>query len=288
MFENIVAISFIGFLIGFAFSIPIAGPLSIMITANALKGNKRFCLQANAGASLIVFIYVFIGVYGLTRLFIHYYSLIPFILLAGAFFLFFAGFKITRTNLSIEILEKGGVTARKNRKTNGFWTGFLINIINPYLFVGWLTSSFIAISFIASLGYNTGGIDTMIQENLTEVNKIENEERNDIKESSGLHTDIFEQSVKSQKDIKKKSLPRYYPLLSSFSYAFFLTLGSISWFFILTGMLIKYRKKLDISVLNKIVRALGYILYLIGALVLYSGITKFLTEHDLWVNVMIS
>ena len=183
MFENIATISFIGFLIGFAFSIPIAGPLSILITANALKGNKRFCLQANAGAALILFIYIFSGVYGLSRLFTHYYPLIPYILIAAAFFLFFAGYKITRTNLSIEILEKGGVAARKNRKTNGFWTGFLINIFNPSLFVGWLTSSFIAISFIASLGYNTGGIDTMIQENLTEVNKIENGEKNDIKES---------------------------------------------------------------------------------------------------------
>jgi len=275
MFENIVAISFIGFLIGFAFSIPIAGPLSIMITANALKGNKRFCLQANTGAALMLFIYIFSGVYGLTRLFTHYYPLIPYILIAAAFFLFFAGYKITRTNLSIEILEKGGVKARKNINTNGFWTGFLINIFNPSLFVGWLTSSFIAISFIASLGYNTGGIDTMIQENLTEVNKFENEGRNDIKESTDQHTDIFEQSVKSQKDIKQKKFPRYYPMLSSFSYAFFLTLGSISWFFILTGMLIKYRKKLDISVLNRIVRAMGYVLYLIGALVLYSGITKF-------------
>ena len=38
MIESIITMSIAGFLTGFIFSMPIAGPISIMITSNALKG----------------------------------------------------------------------------------------------------------------------------------------------------------------------------------------------------------------------------------------------------------
>lgn len=276
MFENIATISLIGFLIGFAFSIPIAGPFSIMLTANALKGNMRFCLRANTGASLVVFLYVFAGVYGLTRLFVHYYPYIPYILIAGSLFLFYAGCKITRTNITIGLIDKERIASRKNRKPNGFWTGFFINFFNPSLFAGWLTSSFIAISFIASLGYDTGGIDSMIQENLSEVNKIGQSDIKNLNETDFQIAEIGEKSNSIVNKIKGKEFPRWYPLLISLSYAFFLSLGSIIWFTFLTRMLVRYRKSIKLQFLNKIVNSMGYLLVIIGLVLLYSGVSGLL------------
>jgi len=48
----------------------------------------------------------------------------------------------------------------------------MINFLNPTLFIGWLTSSFFMISFMASLGFDTGGLDTIIHQNVKEINNI--------------------------------------------------------------------------------------------------------------------
>jgi threonine/homoserine/homoserine lactone efflux protein len=59
--------SIAGLLSGFIFSMPIAGPISILITSNALKGRLSYCNRVNLGASFADFTYVFIAVYGLTN-----------------------------------------------------------------------------------------------------------------------------------------------------------------------------------------------------------------------------
>ena len=69
MVESLITMSIAGFLTGFIFSMPIAGPISIMITSNALKGRLRYCNLFNLGASFGDFIYVFIAVFGLTKLY---------------------------------------------------------------------------------------------------------------------------------------------------------------------------------------------------------------------------
>ena len=51
MLESILTISIAGLLAGFIFSMPIAGPISILITSNALKGRLRYCNLVNLGAS---------------------------------------------------------------------------------------------------------------------------------------------------------------------------------------------------------------------------------------------
>ena len=60
MGESILTISIAGFLAGFIFSMPIAGPISILITSNALKGRLRYCNLVSIGASIADFAYVFV------------------------------------------------------------------------------------------------------------------------------------------------------------------------------------------------------------------------------------
>ncbi|HAW59184.1 MAG TPA: hypothetical protein DCX03_09290, partial [Bacteroidales bacterium] len=70
MVSNFVTISIVGLLAGFVFSVPVAGPISILITSNALKGKFWYSLKAAIGASFADFFYVFISMLGLT----HFYE----------------------------------------------------------------------------------------------------------------------------------------------------------------------------------------------------------------------
>ena len=100
MTESLITISLVGLLAGFILSMPVAGPISILVTSNALKGRLRYCNLVTIGASFADFVYVFIAVFGLTKLYSFYKPFIPYLLSAGAVFLLFVGYKIFRTNSS--------------------------------------------------------------------------------------------------------------------------------------------------------------------------------------------
>ena len=120
MIESFITVAIIGFLAGFIFSMPVAGPISIIITSNALKGNQRFCTRAAVGASIIEFFYVFIVIYGLAKLYNYYKDYVPYILLIGSFFLAYVAYQIITTNLNFDDFDSGkksGQNVRKQRRT---------------------------------------------------------------------------------------------------------------------------------------------------------------------------
>ncbi len=182
MFESIIAISVAAFLSGFIFSMPIVGPISITVTSNALKGRLRFSNLVAVGASIVDFIYVFIAVYGVTKLYSLYKPAMPYIFAVGSVFFFFLGYKIFRTKLDFEHLEDKTHLAEKiiKKEKGGFLTGLMINFLNPTLFLGVLTSSFFVISLIAALGLNTGGLSGRMDDHIKEISTLN---RNEIENS---------------------------------------------------------------------------------------------------------
>ena len=104
MTESLITISLVGLLAGFILSMPIAGPISILITSNALNNRKKYCILATIGASFADFFYVFIAVFGLTKLFTYYKPFIPYLLSAGAIFLLYIGLKFSEPKLTLNIL----------------------------------------------------------------------------------------------------------------------------------------------------------------------------------------
>ena len=163
---------------------PIAGPISILITSSALKGRMRYCNLVSLGASIADFGYVFIAVFGVTRLYSLYKPAIPYIFAAGSIFFFYLGYKIFRTKIDIEHLEDKSHLAEKiqNRDRGAFYTGFMINVLNPTLFIGVLTSSFFVITLVAAMGFHTGGLAGKMNQNIKEISstegiKIENSQR---------------------------------------------------------------------------------------------------------------
>ena len=175
MVESIVTISAVGLVVGIIFSMPIAGPVSILITSHGLRGQLRYCFTAALGASIIDFTVCFIAVHGFTRLIGIFAEGIPYILFCGSIFLFIVGWKIVKARFDFEhmdIKQTGLKRILKKQEKSGFWTGLLLNASNPSLFIGWLTSSFIVISFVASLGLNVGGLDQMLGNNVGAINNM--------------------------------------------------------------------------------------------------------------------
>lgn len=261
MTESFITILLLGLLAGFFFSVPIAGPISILITSNALKGNTHYCNRVAIGGSLIEFIYVFIAVFGLTALYSLYNSIIPYILIIGSIFLFVVGIKIFKMKLDIEEIVKGKLKKEKYLKKGGLRTGIFLNATNPSLFLGWFTSSFLLLTFASSIGLNTGGLDLLMQENVTSIEEITGKHLKPLEE--------FENGIKIQEfSEEKESLPKG---ILSLTYAGSVAIGTVIWFYFLTKFLIKFRNKLNINLLNGIIKVLGLILIIISIYLIYEG-----------------
>lgn len=277
MGESILTISIAGFLAGFIFSMPIAGPISILITSNALKGRLRYCNLISIGASIADFAYVFVAVYGLTKLYSLYKPVIPYIFLVGSIFFFFLANKIIKTKIDIEHLEDKTHLSEKieKREKGAFYTGFMINFLNPTLFLAVLTSSFFVISLVASMGFHTGGLAGKIDENMKEISSIEGRT---IENSQVISMKQFDKIQIGKKEHKpdQTTYPAYFHVVISICYALFLSLGSITWFFLMTFLLVRFRKRINIKVISVFIKSLGIMLGVFGLYFGYQAVKMFL------------
>lgn len=270
MGESIITMSIAGLLAGFIFSMPIAGPISILITTNALKGRLRYCNLVNIGASFADFTYVFIAVFGLTKLYSWYKPVIPFIFSFGSLLLFYLGYRIYRTKIDIDHLEdKSHIIEKIRKKEKGaFYTGFMINFLNPTLFIGWLTSSLIVISFIASLGLHTGGLAVKIDQNAKEIGNIEGKKIESSQTLALKKLDEYPKLKIRKHEADQTIFSPSFHLVISICYAFFISVGSVIWFYLLTFLIVRFRRRINIKIISAFVKSLGVILCIFG---LYFG-----------------
>ena len=266
MIESIITISVAGLLAGFIFSMPIAGPISILITSNALKGRLRYCTLVGIGASIADFTYAFIAVFGLTKLYSFYKQAIPYIFAVGSLFFFYLGYRIIRTRIDIENLEdKSHLTEKIQKKGKGaFITGFMINFLNPTLFIGVLTSSFFVISLIASLGLRTGGLAGKMDQNVKEIGNIEGRKIDNSKVLSIEKFDNFQKLKSKDHQKDQTTYPANFHLLISICYAFFISFGSITWFYLMSFMIVRFGQRINIKVISVFIKSLGVVLCLFG------------------------
>jgi threonine/homoserine/homoserine lactone efflux protein len=278
MLESIITISVTGLLAGFIFSMPIAGPISILITSNALKGRMRYCILVSIGAFIADFTYVFIAVFGLTKLYSVYKPAIPYIFALGSLFSFYLGYKIIRTKIDIENFEDKSHLNEKIQKRGkgGFFTGFMINFLNPTLFIGILTSSFFVISLIASLGLNTGGLAGKMDQNVKEIRNIDGSRIDTTKIISFDQLENF-QRLKGNNHKKDNTIyPAYFHLVISICYAFFISFGGIIWLYLLSYMIVRYRQRINIRIISLFIQSLGIVLCIFGLFFGYLSARMFM------------
>jgi threonine/homoserine/homoserine lactone efflux protein len=276
MIESLITISLVGLGVGIVFSMPIAGPVSILITSHGLKGQFRYCITAAAGAAIVDCVVCFIVVHGFTRIFHAVVDFVPYILFAGSIILFIIGMRIVKARFDfshLDLKQTGLRRILKVQEKNGFWTGFFLNASNPSIFFGWLTSSALVMSFVASAGLNVGGIDHTLGNNVVIVNGFAN------------HNSVTKEMMRPPKVPRIVEADASHPIrpqnaegkysnlfqwLFSFSYAFFLALGTLIWFTVLSYFLVRNRARLKIELISKVVHGLGIFLcafavYLMGS-----------------------
>ncbi|HEX2968310.1 MAG TPA: LysE family transporter [Bacteroidales bacterium] len=273
MFESIFTISLAGFIAGFIFAMPIAGPISILIVSNALNGRKLYSNRISIGAALSDFIYVFVAVYGVTSLYSYYSHFIPFIMIAGAIFFVILGIKIFNRPVDIEQFDDEAQIPQKikDSEMRGVYTGFMVNMLNATQFVSGLVSSFFVISLIAALGFNTGGLESRINNNVKEIGSI-NGDNLEEKVPERIRQMQDEAAVKS----RNIEYPSYFNILISVFYALALSSGSLVWFFFLAWILTRYRKMINIKILSSLIKLFGISLCLLGLYFGYLGAVQLL------------
>jgi threonine/homoserine/homoserine lactone efflux protein len=265
MFESILTISVASLIAGIIFAMPIAGPISILIVSNALNGRKRFSYQASVGAAVADFFIIFVAIYGVTKFYSYYKPAIPYLLIAGGVFLFFLAIKIYRTPVDLESIGSPLqlVEKIKEKGRSGFYTGFMLNMLNPTLLITGLISAFFLLSLVASLGFNTGGLEKAVNHNMNEISTIEGPVFDEK-----LQTEIFQFEKRSDVPADEEKYPSYFQLLISISYAFFISLGGMIWFLFITWILTKYRRLLNRHILSGLIKLFAIIL---GGLAIYFG-----------------
>jgi threonine/homoserine/homoserine lactone efflux protein len=265
--EPVITIIIIGFISGFILSIPVAGPINILITTNALLGKLRYCIRVAIGASVIEFFYVLIIVFGIVSLYKVYKPFVPYIIIVGSVILIVIGIKVMRTKFDLTNINLKEIVKDRIANKGGLTTGILINITNPSLFLGWLSSTFVIFSLASSLNLNTGGLDLIVKENLDTIKKI-----NSQNESS---QSIEDNSVEYSNNNNNNELN---PLVLSLIYASSLSFGSFVWLNFYSRIIVKYRNKLKIGLISWLIRLLGLGLIFIGIFLAYNSIKLFISN----------
>ena len=263
--ESALTIIIIGFVAGFILSIPIAGPINILVTTNALLGKLRYCIRVAIGASVIEFFYVLIIVFGIVSLYQVYKPFVTYILIVGSFILIFVGIRVMKTKFDLTNVNLKNIVRDRIANKGGFTTGILINITNPSLFLGWLSSTFVIFSLASSLNLNTGGLDLIVKENLDSIKKINSENKLEQKVDNGIIERFNNQSKPDELN----------PIVLSLIYAASLSIGSFIWLNFYTRFIVKFRNKLRIGLISSIIRILGFGLVLIGIYLAYNSIKMF-------------
>ncbi|GBD91294.1 leucine export protein LeuE [bacterium BMS3Abin04] len=270
MLESIITLAVVGFLAGVIFSIPVAGPVSIIIISKALEGKLRFCERTALGASIVEFFYVFIVVYGIAALISFYAPIIPYLLLIGALFVVYSSINIMRRKLDFKQFGSNKIVTDKMENSGGMRTGLILNLTNPALFIGWLVAAFITLSFVSSLGLNTGGLDVLLNENVNSVSKLTGSE---FKKLEDLEENNLRQE--NNKNITEEKSSAGSTIFLTFIFALSVALGALIWLIQLARFMVKHRDKIRVGILNRIINGLGLVLFFIGGYLGFKAIQMF-------------
>ena len=256
--EIIFTLFLVGAAAGAFYSMPVAGPISIIIVSKALTGKVRFCLRTAMGAALIETIIVFIVVFGIAVFYEFYQPFLPYFLSVGAILVIIVGMKITKQKTNINSIESETLVTDKYKDRGGFITGVIINITNLTLLINWSIASLMTLTFAASFGLNIGGLDLVMNKHLDSISEITGSDLDNIKSNNSV----------GEKGIHHETDSGVTPLAMSLAFAMGVGAGIYIWFHILTRLIIKYRGMINSSILDKLIRGLGVILILMG---LYLG-----------------
>ncbi|MCD6376340.1 MAG: LysE family transporter [Caldisericaceae bacterium] len=270
MIETLIALMIIGFVVGFVFSMPVAGPISILVVSNTLHDHRKRALYIALGGAIADFIYIFILVFGFTKLLTRHEWIISYILLIGAVFIFIQAIKLLRYHIKLtngngedEVVKTKLI--KNIRHHHGLFTGFFVNFLNPTIIFGWMISSFVILSFVAANGINVGGMEYVFLNNVEEI-------RDQAVFKAGEPEDLVEKMEQTKHPPEPNT---FMQIINSLDYALSVAFGTVIWFYLLTGFLKRHKEKIPTQFFNYLVHGLAIFLFLISGYLLYDSLKLF-------------
>jgi threonine/homoserine/homoserine lactone efflux protein len=192
--------------------------------------------------------------------------------------LFFLGYKIFKTKIDIDHIEDKLHISEKIKKKEGgaFYTGFMINFLNPTLFIGWLTSSLLVISFVAALGFHTGGLAIKLDQNAKEIGSVDIKKIENRQDFALRKLDSLQILKNRQRKIDQTTFPPSFHIVISICYALFIAIGSVIWFYLLAFMIVRFRTRINIKIILAFIKGLGVFLCLTGVYFGYQAVRMFI------------
>jgi len=121
----------LGLALGFLGSMPVAGPISILVLKYALENRRREAVSLAIGASIAEAAYAFVAFWGLSAVLARYPSVLPIMRMAGAVVLISIGAYFGLRRPRVARTSDAAVAP-----TGTTWiTGFAVTIFNPTLIV---------------------------------------------------------------------------------------------------------------------------------------------------------
>ena len=229
------------------------------------------------GASLADLLYTFVAVYAFSSLYSYYQPYIPYFLLIGSVFLVILGYRTTKRKLDFEQPDNAQLLTAKHNNRGGFRTGLVVNFLNPALFVGWLIASFLAITVVSSMGYNTGGLSAQMNHTIHDIeNSNINKQLEEKKDALEHVIGKIENQGKPADSPGTKSGNGTTRLILSWLFAAAVAAGSTIWFYFLGTLVVKWRKIFNPNTINRLILALGYLLMLLGIFFFASSLKDLL------------
>jgi threonine/homoserine/homoserine lactone efflux protein len=129
-----LAAAFVGFAFGYVGSIPVAGPIAMLVFSRGLENRSRSALSLAAGAALAEAVYAYLAFWGFSELLTRYGWIEPASQVVAAAALIFLG---------VRFLQRADATpihpdaAPPPDHARSFLLGFTLTALNPVLIAAW-------------------------------------------------------------------------------------------------------------------------------------------------------
>jgi threonine/homoserine/homoserine lactone efflux protein len=127
---SFVAVSVVALVFAFVGSLPLAGPIAVLVVSNGLNGRPRQALEIACGAAVAEGIYAFLAFWGFATFLARYPIVLPISHAVTAALLTGLGLYFVRYELKEPHAEPAAAGGK-------FWVGFSISILNPTLLATW-------------------------------------------------------------------------------------------------------------------------------------------------------
>jgi len=118
-------------------------------------------------------------------------------------------------------------------------------------------------------------LDSMIDGNVKDINKIEGNLIQEPQVPSFIQFDDSRALDQEGHQSASINFPKSFPLIISIFYSFFLALGDLIWFYILVLIISRFRHRIRINIITRIINYLGIVLGFIGLFFAYTAIKMF-------------